>query len=104
MHRKLHQRLRDLRLAAGFRTQKHFVAYAHRRGQHINERRYGQLERGEVKLQVGDVVTFCGVLNLSADALLFADDSAVVVTGLGERGKKSLMRIVDEIRFLERRT
>ena len=101
MHRKLHQRLRDLRLSAGFKTQKHFLAYASRKGHAFSERRYGQLERDEATPRVDEVITLCRLLSVPTDALLIGEGDIVVISGLGVKGRKALLRIADEIRKLE---
>lgn len=101
MNRPLHQRLRDLRLTAGFKTGKHFVAYMTRRGYAIDEQRYRALERGDAAPRVNEVVMICRVLGVPTDALLVGDTNIVVITGLNPKSRKALLRIADEIRNLE---
>lgn len=109
MPKQLHERLRDLRLAGGFRTKKHFLAYAARRYgaqdekayREIAERRYGRIERGELLPRVDEVIAICWLLSVPTDALLIDHSDTVVVGGLGDQGRKALLRIADEIRKLE---
>lgn len=102
MHRKLHERLRDLRVNAGYATQKSFLARAEKKaGLSIPYHRYSAIERGDLNPDPQEIVGICEALGVTTDMLLIGDRDVVVVGGLGHRGRKALLRIADEIRNLE---
>lgn len=102
MHRKLHERLKDLRIAAGYAAPASFLEAAARMGHgYITYQRYSALERGDVEPKSREIMTICSTLGITTDMLLIGDRDVVVISGLGHKGRKALLRIADEIRNLE---
>ena len=101
MPKRLHHRLKELRVKLGFRTLKPFLAFAERKGHTFTVRRYGAIERGESQPDLDEVVALSAVFGVTTDALLKGNDSTIVIGGLGDKGRKALLRIADEIRSLE---
>lgn len=99
----LHERLRELRRERGFGTQKQFCSHARRQGFEITSRRYGAIERGEVKPSSDDIILICSALRISADTWLFGGYSGVDMRGLTDAERlivsdlaKALVRLRDK--------
>lgn len=82
MNRLPHQRLRDLRLQRGFRTQKTFCAHLKKCGGTIALRRYGSIERGDIRPQMDEILEICAALKISSDAWLFGVAGRIDVRAL----------------------
>lgn len=61
------KRLKALRKQKGFKTQKEFAARANVNNFAIDWRRYGAIERGDVKPDVEEVLMICLIMGISAD-------------------------------------
>lgn len=70
MHRQPHERLRDLRIERGFFSQADFCVYARRQGHRINKRRYGEIERGEVKPRIDEIIAISQAMGISPELWL----------------------------------
>lgn len=77
MRRKPHERLRELRLKKGYKTQKQFYAHAKKYGYHISLRRYGGIERGDINPTMTDMMTICKAMEITSDAWLFGRQDAI---------------------------
>lgn len=66
-----HKRLRRMREGRSFGSQKAFCNHAQRYGYPIAHRRYGAIERGDVKPDIEDITNICIAMKISADAWLF---------------------------------
>lgn len=104
MQSKLHVRLREWRIRAGYKSQKSFLAGAERMGYgRILYHRYSAIERGELDPGIQELKIICRTLGVSADALLFEQvDPLIVVSGLTPRSRRIILRIVEMIKELER--
>lgn len=85
MHLRPHERLRELREQKGFKGQKHFCAHAAKLGLPIKVRRYGAIERGEVRPTLEEIAQICMVMDISADSWLLGRTNKIDMTRLTDR-------------------
>jgi predicted nucleotidyltransferase len=79
-----HERLRMLREGRSFGSQKAFCNHAQKYGYSISSRRYGAIERGDVKPDIDEIIDICEAMKISSDAWLFGAESRVDLRGLSE--------------------
>lgn len=97
-------------MAAGFKTQMGFLAFAEKQGfGSISYSRYNALERGVVDLTATDARVICGALKVSADLLLFGGCLGADMRELSAQEMAVVLRLArglvelrsDEIRGLD---
>lgn len=67
---ELHQKLRFLREKRGYGTQKAFCYHAQKSGFNVNLRRYGSIERGDIRPNIDDIIEICKAMQISSDEWL----------------------------------
>lgn len=90
-------RLRRLREAQGYGTQKTFCHHAQKQGYKMTLRRYGAIERGDVKPDIDEIIAICEAMKVSADAWLFGLETPVDVRGLTEKEISLVKNLVKDL-------
>lgn len=93
-----HKRLRRLREGRLYGSQKAFCSHAQKYGYTISSRRYGAIERGDVKPDIDEIVAICEAMKISADAWLFGVDGRINLSGLDSRSVAILAKMADVLR------
>lgn len=91
------QRLRKLRVSKGYETQKGFCRHAHKQGYEIVLRRYGAIERGDVKPDINEIIDICNAMKISADAWLIGAEKSLDVSRLSPKAIKIVENLVDSL-------
>ncbi len=93
------KRLYALRKKRGFKTQKQFAAFANTNRYPLTLRRYGDIERGDVRPNLEEILMICILLRISADEWLFGKkpNEIAKINQLTDKEVAMVNKIVDAL-------